>query len=76
MTINEQLTREELDRTQRLNAQLAFENYRLREALKPLSAWAEQYDERVYPPDSDAVKIRVPLGELRGARSALNEAKP
>ena len=43
--LREQLAREELDRTQRLNAQLAFENQEFRTALRELRAILQQMQE-------------------------------
>ena len=77
----EVLAREELDRTQRLNAQLAFENERLRKALEPFAAAIKAAETRhlemwdLVPEDDepigeDAAKV-ITCGNLRAARAAL-----
>ena len=43
-------------------------------ALRPLAALAREYDERVYPDDRDTQGVSVPLGVLRQARAAIEEA--
>ena len=43
----------------------------MRVALRPFAELANEYDERVYPPDKDSQRISVTLGECRRAAEAL-----
>ena len=68
MTDEERLIREQLDRTEKLNAKLSFENQRLRDALN--EAWAqleyldgEDVSKRRGTTNVTIFRIREALGE-------------
>ena len=73
MNHTESELREQLDITERLNAQLAFENQRLREALEPFSCLCD-YIEARNPNTANLDVASVTFTHLRAARTALESA--